>query len=185
MKGALLSEEQEGLETILERAREGSREAFDQLIRRFEKKVMKTALYLTRNLADAQDVAQEVYIKIFRHLNSCEDEGKIDRWVYRITVNAARDFLRRSRFRLPLRVLLPSFSPRDPVTREEFRSRLMESLAKLSFRERAAFILRELQDLETSEVAEILGCGEVSVRGYLHSARAKLQKSFRDKRYHP
>src|SRR5881296_1735190 len=128
MKGALLSEEQEGLETILERAGEGSREAFDQLIRRFEKKVMKTALYLTRNLADAQDVAQEVYIKIFRHLNSCEDEGKIERWVYRITVNAARDFLRRSRFRLPLRVLLPSFSPRDPVTREEFRSRLMQSL---------------------------------------------------------
>ncbi|MBN2320071.1 MAG: hypothetical protein JXR49_13375 [Acidobacteria bacterium] len=83
---------EEPLADIVERARSGSRDAFDALIARFEGKVMKTALYLTRNPADAQDIAQEVYIKIFRSIRSCRDLDRIGYWIYRITINKARDF---------------------------------------------------------------------------------------------
>ena len=168
------------LEDIIESARAGSRDAFDDLIRHFERNVLKTALYLTRNLDDAQDVAQEVYIKIFRHLDACEESDRIERWVYRITVNAARDFQRRRRFFLPLEAIGFTTRSRDTVVGREIRNRLTEALAILSFNERAAFIFKALEEMETSEVAEILGCRDVTVRSYLHCARKKLQKHFKD-----
>ena len=176
--------QEEPLAGIVERARAGSRDAFDDLIRCFEKNVLKTALYLTRNLDDAQDVAQEVYLKIFRYLQAFEEADRINRWVYRITVNAARDFQRRKRLFLPLEAILRSVSPRDPVNQSEIRNRLTEALGILSLNERAAFIFKELEEMKTAEVAEILGCAEVTVRSYLHSARKKLQRRFRDFREH-
>ena len=78
MKGAPVVDEQgETLERLVQCAQAGNRDAFDQLISFFEKKVMKTALYLTGNLADAEDVAQEVYIKIFQQLPKLRQPGKV------------------------------------------------------------------------------------------------------------
>ena len=65
---------------------------------------------------------------------------------------------------------------------QELGGRLMKGLKRLTLNERAAFILRELEELDTTEVAEILGCSPVTVRGYLHEARKKLQRQFRDLR---
>lgn len=170
----------ESLADIIGRAQAGSRDAFDDLILRFEGTVLKTALYLTRNLEDAQDVAQEVYVKVFRHLHVCRDPERIDRWIYRITVNTARDFQRRKRFFLPLKAIVITAKPRNQVLRSEVRNRLTEALTFLSFNERAAFIFKELEEMDTADVAEILGCRIGTVRSYLHSARKKLQKHFRD-----
>lgn len=145
---------------------------------------MKTAFYLTRNLNDAQDVAQEVYIKIFRYLPSVQRE-KLAGWIYRTTVNAAYDFHRKHRLLKPLRRIFSAAPRADSIGANELRGRLIESLEQLSFRERAAFILRELQELETADVAAALGCTEVTVRGYVHSARKKLQKRLVDFREDP
>ena len=157
-----------------------SRETFDALISRIEGKVLKTAIWLTRNHTDAQDVAQEVYIKIFRSLATCKEMERFDAWVYRITVNTARDFERRKKLLLPLTGIVKAFTPRDPVLRGEIKTRLTEALALLTFNERAAFIFKALEEMETSETAKILGCREATVRFYLHEARKKLQKHFHD-----
>jgi RNA polymerase sigma-70 factor (ECF subfamily) len=170
----------EPLADIIERARTGCRDAFDDLILRFEDRVLKTALYLTRNLADAQDIAQEVYVKIFRHLQTCREIDRIDCWVYGITVNTTRDFQRKKRFFLPLVSILATVHHRDNVLEHEIRNRLSEALALLTFNERAAFIFKELEEMETAEVAEILGCSEATVRSHLHRARKKLQHHLRD-----
>jgi len=170
----------EELATLVAEARDGSREAFDILIRRFERRIMRTALYLTGNVADAEDVAQEVYIKIFRFLGAQRELDKLERWIYRITVNTVRDLQRRRILRLPLEVVTAVTRWRDPVARREVRGRMLDALARLSAKERAAFVLTQLEELETSEAASILGCAPVTVRGHLHSARAKLQKSFRE-----
>lgn len=185
MKGATVALEQSGdaWDSVLEKARQGERQAFDALIGRFEEQVLKTALGLTRNLHDAQDVAQEVYIKIFRRLKRLENPSKMRSWVYRITVNTARDHLRRQRFWMPLKgIFARAPAAPDPVQGSQLRSRLAAALARLSFNERACFILSELHEIETRQVAEILGCRAVTVRGYLHSARKKLRmhlESFR------
>jgi RNA polymerase sigma-70 factor (ECF subfamily) len=165
---------------IAARAESGSREDFDALISRIEGNVLKTALWLTRNHADAQDVAQEVYIKVFRGINSCKDFKRFDAWVYRITVNAARDFERRKKLMLPLAGIIKAFTPRDPALHGEIKSRLAEALSLLTFNERAAFILKALEEKDTPETAAILGCREATVRSYLHEARKKLKKHFHD-----
>lgn len=170
------------LQFLIDRARGGSREAFDVLISRFEKKVVRIAFYLTRRLEDAEDVAQEVYVKIYRHLAKVKDSGHFDRWVYRITMNAAHDLLRKRRYWEPIRTVISSVTPRDPVHRAEIRSRLTDSLARLSFRERAAFLLKEFEGLDTADVAAVMGCSQVTVRGFLHSARKKLQGYMADLR---
>ena len=165
---------------IIARAESGSREAFDAIISRIEEKVLKTALWLTRNQADAHDVAQEVYIKVYRGLHTCKDTERFDAWVYRITVNAARDFGRRKKLLLPLAGIIKAFTPCDPVVHKEIQTRLAKALDLLTFNERAAFIFKVLEDKETSETAAILGCREATVRSYLHEARKKLQKHFTD-----
>lgn len=186
MKSQPVTEEQvESVEALVDRARNGDGEAFDRLVRLFEKKVLKTALYLTRNLDDAQDVAQEVYIRIFRHLGTYQDRAGLERWIFRITVNAARDFHRKRRLWVPLERIWAHVAPVDRLGLREVSNRLADALRLLSFSERAAFVLRELNELETSEVAEILGCSAVTVRGHLHGARKKLQRRLRDYQEQP
>lgn len=172
------------LRDLAREARDGNRQAFDLLIGRYQTRVMKTALYLTRNLADAEDVAQEVYIKIFRRLPQFKTVRELDGWIYRVTVNAARDAHRRRRIWSPLKELFAAEPSADPVLRREIRNRLLEALSGLSFNERATFIFKELHELPTGEVALILGRKEGTIRSYLHGARKKLRKSLGEFRKH-
>lgn len=171
---------EESLTDIVERAQSGNRDAFDELITRIEGKVMKTALYLSRNLADAQDIAQEVYIKIFRSIQNCRDLDRINYWIYRTTINTARDYKRRIKFFEPLARVVKGVGFKDSVLQDEMQNRLTKALAFLSFNERAVFIFKELEEMETVEVARILGCREVTVRSHLHRAKMKLKRHFRD-----
>jgi len=161
----------EGLETTLAEARKGSREAFDALIRRFERKVMKTALYLTGNLADAEDAAQEVYIKIFRFLPAQREEGKLERWVYRITVNAVRDLRRRRVLRLPLELFVAAVRPRDPVVQGEVRGRLLgarEVGNPVVERHRKAADPAPREQGPRALAQRLLGCGSTSLFRDIH-----------------
>jgi RNA polymerase sigma-70 factor (ECF subfamily) len=178
--GSTVQIKEESLADIIDRAQSGCRDAFDDLIVRFEEKVIKTAMYLTRNLYDAQDIAQDVYLKIFRSIHTCRDLDQIEHWIYRITVNTTRDFQRRKKYFIPLAKIVKGERFRDPVLKDEIQGRLSEALALLSFNERSVFIFKGLEEMETAEVAKILGCREVTVRSHFHRARNKLQKHFRD-----
>ncbi len=164
--------------SLLCKARGGDREAFDRLLAQVEKGVFRTALYLVRNREDALDVAQEVFLKLLTQAPSADRLDNLRGWLHRVTVNAARDLLRKRRLQLPLRASLQWLWPRDPVHSKEFLGRLVTAMGVLSFNERAAFVLRQLHEMETAEVAAILGCKEVTVRGYVHAARQKLQRCF-------
>ncbi len=168
------------LRHLFEQARSGRREAYEQIIGHFEERVMRMAAFLTRNWDDAQDVAQEVYVKIIRKAPAVQQWDNLEGWVYRVTVNAARDWQRKQRFWLPLKELAGWAAPGGDVESREIRGRLAHALGALSFRERAAFVLSPMQELPTREVAQILGCRQTTVRGYLHSARRKLRREFSD-----
>lgn len=166
------------LNSLLQSAREGDRAAFDQLVGLVEVDVLRTARYLVRNHDDSLDVAQEVYMKMLRRAPPLDRLDNLRGWLYRVTVNVARDLLRRRRLRFPLKASIEWFWPRDPVQSKELRGRLIHAMKGLSFNERAAFVFRELHEIETAEVARILGCRQTTVRGYVHSARRKLQRHF-------
>jgi RNA polymerase sigma-70 factor, ECF subfamily len=166
---------------LLDRAKTGDLEAFDQLMRAHEKQVLGTALRLLGNLEDAQDAAQEAFLRLYKSLNGLPDIQKIKPWLYRVTVNVCNDMHRARRRRgwEPLSGPDPVSSQLDPelAWAHQERGRLVEmALKTLPEKERAAVVLRDMQGLTTREVAGILGSSEVTVRSQISVARGKLKK---------
>jgi len=124
------------------------------------------------SLEDAQDTAQEVWLKLHRHHERL-DPATVESWLYRTTVNACYDALRRRR---PTGELLIEPAVEPDVEREERRRLVTEGLKTLPERERAAVVLREIEGLSTAEVAAALGTSEVTVRSQVSMGKARLRK---------
>jgi RNA polymerase sigma-70 factor (ECF subfamily) len=184
----------EPLRILLQRAKAGDLAAFEQLIVLHEQRVFQIALRLLRNVGDAQDAAQEVFLRLHKHLGSFDEERRFQSWLYRVVVNVCRDLNRRRGKHLaaPLdETTTPAagvesasrtVDPFEMAARQEQRQWIADSLATLSEKERAAFVLRDLEGLATAEVAKILGSSETTVRTQVSTARLKIKK-FRDYRF--
>jgi RNA polymerase sigma-70 factor (ECF subfamily) len=162
--------------STLEAAKAGDLAAFEQLMRQHERLVLRTALRILGNPADAQDVAQEVFLRLYRNLKKVEAAGNLEGWLYRVAVNLCRDQRRRKGRTEELEdVVAAPGDPQQELTAAERRRVLKMSLRMLPEKERAALVLRDLEGLSTSEVAEILGSSEATVRSQISKARVKVK----------
>ncbi len=172
---------------VIERIRAGELDAFEEIIRRYERRVLSMAIQMGLTPQDSQDVAQEVFLRVFRYLSRFQPGRSFEAWVWRIGVNVVFNFLRRRRDRgeVPWDSLPgeggeePSsgVGPHIAIENSQLCARLLSHLRLLSRQERMVFVLRELQDLETGEVARALGISTITVRRHSASARAKLRKA--------
>jgi len=132
------------------------------------------------NVADAQDLAQEAFIKALQRQEQLQDPQKAAHWLSRIATNTALDFLRRhgrvSFCEIDEAPESHSDSPEDLLLQSEHQEYLQDALGSLTPRERAAFVLRDLEDLPAEEVAHRLGCSQATVRSHIANARIKLKK---------
>ena len=156
---------------LIQRARAGDRAAFERLIAGHERQVLRVALRLLGRLEDAQDAAQEVFLRLFRHLRRFDAARPIEPWLYRVTVNVCRDLQRK---RPPEAELDETAAQPEEDAADDRRRLLHESLRRLGAKERACLVLREIEGLETREVAAILGCSEATVRSQVSTARTKI-----------
>jgi len=174
-------------------ARGGDRVAFEALVVRKTPAVVAVARRVVGDREDARDVAQMVFLRVWEQLGRYDETYSFNTWLYRIATNLAIDFLRSSRSRerahgasLHL-VRQREESIGDETTRaaEDGQiSRLFDRVSgRLSGKQKAAFVLREMEDLETSEVARILQCGESTVRNHLFNARRILRREI--EKLHP
>ena len=152
---------------------------FDRLMRLHERMVLGVAYRLLGRMEDAQDAAQEVFLKLFQKQKDIQGDPKP--WLYRVTVNVCND-----RYRKRIVVAEPNEQAADPfpdalttITLEERKRLLKEALKTLGERERTAIVLRDIEGLSTQEVAKILGVEEVTVRSQISVARVKLAKYVR------
>ena len=149
---------------------------FDQVIHERERQVLRTAHRILGNWADAEDAAQDAFLRLHRHGLGFPNEAALSRWLYRVTVNLCLDRLRSTR---PQQELLEAqsqdISVEASVIREQQRRILMRALATLPSKERAAMVLREIEGLSTAEVAAILGSTEGTVRSQVAKAFARLR----------
>jgi RNA polymerase sigma-70 factor (ECF subfamily) len=163
----------------LEAAKAGDLAAFERLMRQHERLVLATAWRLLGNLEDAQDAAQEVFLKLYRNLAKVEASGSLTSWLYRVTVNLCHDHRRRRPVTEPVDqwegIAATGAGPQEQLTGAERRRVLDLSLRRLSKKERAALVLRDLEGLSTSEVARILGSSEATVRSQISKARLKMK----------
>jgi RNA polymerase sigma-70 factor (ECF subfamily) len=135
---------------------------------------------IVRNVADAQDLTQEAFIKALQHQDQLKDGQKAAHWLSRIATNTAIDFLRRSGRATFCEIEdapeSPSESPEQALLRSEHRDYLEDGLRLLSVRERAALMLRDVEGLAAEEVAQRLNCSKATVRSHIANARTKLRK---------
>ena len=150
--------------------------SFDQVLRRREAQVLRTAFRILGNWADAEDVAQEVFLRLHRNGLAFVNDAAAGGWLYRVTVNLCVDRTRSLRPSQELPELVSGErSAEGAVLLQEMKQRLMGALATLPAKERAAVVLREIEGLSTAEVAEALGSSEVTVRSQISKAMVKLR----------
>ncbi len=165
----------EAVEPILELLERQNRFVSDHLRRIF------VQIYrIVGNVADAQDLTQEAFIKALQHQEQLKDEQKAAHWLSRIATNTAIDFLRRSgRMSFCEIDEAPESlteNPEEMLLRSEQRDYLNDGLRLLTTRERAALILRDVEGLPAEEVARRLDCSKATVRSHIANARIKFRR---------
>jgi RNA polymerase sigma-70 factor, ECF subfamily len=132
------------------------------------------------NIADAQDLTQEAFIKALQHEEQLKDEQKAAHWLSRIATNTAIDFLRRNGRATFCEIdnapESHSETPEQLLLRSEQRNYLEDGLRLLSPRERAALLLRDVEGLPAEEVAQRMNCSKATVRSHIANARMKFRK---------
>ena len=132
------------------------------------------------NVADAQDLTQEAFIKALQHEEQLKDEQKAAHWLSRIATNTAIDFLRRSGrasfCEIENAPVSHAESPEQLLLRSEQRNYLEDGLRLLSPRERAALLLRDVEGLPAEEVAQRMNCSKATVRSHIANGRIKFRR---------
>ena len=168
----------------------GDRELYYELIRPYERTVYRMALSYMKNEADAEDVAQETFVKAFRNLSTFRAEARFSTWLISITLNEARARLRRQAMVRPESLDTPEADatvspallrdwreiPSDTLERAEIRELLQEAVEALPEIYRRVFLLRDVEELNINETAQALDISVASVKVRLHRARLMLQK---------
>ena len=151
-------------------------ESFEQIVRLRQTQILRTAYRILGNWADAEEVAQEAFLRLHRHGLGFSREAAMGAWLYRVTVNLCFDRARTVRPSAELNELLraEAVAERDAI-REQQKRKLMAALARLPVKERAAIVLREIEGLTTAETAAALGSTEGTVRSQIFRAMAKLR----------
>ena len=151
--------------------------AFEHLMLQHERLVLRTALRMLGRLEDAQDTAQEVFMKLYRNMGKIDAGRGVESWLYRTTMNACFDHLRRRRPAEAIEWEPPVAAVQhSDMERDQRRQLVSEALKTLPEKERAAVILREIEGLDTAEVAQILGSSEATVRSQVSMGKARLKR---------
>lgn len=177
---------------LVERAAAGDLDAFTQLVESRRDRVFRIARHLVGDEELARDIAQDVFLRLFRVIHRFRSGGRFDPWLHRMTIHLGIDALRRERPHRQTASLDDMTGQQDTVASQqpgpsqalgtqEVRRLFAELSRRLGRRQRAAFILREIEGLSTQEVAEALGTSESTVRNHILQARKVLQKALRER----
>jgi RNA polymerase sigma-70 factor, ECF subfamily len=182
---------------LVEQAQAGNRHAFEELVRRYDRDVLRLALNLMKRTEDARDVYQEAFLKVYRNLHRFRFECSFYTWLYRIVTNVCLDHLRRRQARPEDQAPEASFSPQyedvgtdfferqrehratlDPerhLLGQEIQTRLAAAMQRLSPRERMVFEMKHYQGLKLRAIGDALGTSEETVKNSLFRATRKLR----------
>ena len=176
---------------LIRRVQGGDRDAFAQLLERFEKPVYHQALRMVGHVEDAADLTQEVFLKVWQGLPSFQGDSSFSTWLYRLASNVCIDFLRREKRRKDISMTvslddeeeerqaeLPDHrhSPEREVERRELREDIRRGLRSLSEEHRQVLVMRELSGMSYAEIGAVLKLEEGTVKSRIARARVALRK---------
>lgn len=174
---------------LLHRARAGDANAFDELVARHGRLVLSLARKITGHRQEAEDVAQETFLRFYRSLDRVDPDRPLEPWLVRLTINAARSQVARRPGRREETLSdnhgiqeNPGSDPSRSLEQAQLREALELALAALPERERLVFLLRDREGLDVVLISEALGVAEVTVRRQSTEARRKVAEWFRKNR---
>jgi RNA polymerase sigma-70 factor (ECF subfamily) len=167
----------------------GDLQAFGQIIRKYQDRLINPVLQILRNQADAEDVVQTTFVLALTRLDSYRGDSSLLTWLYRIAVNAAKDAVRRrGRTMASLdhdgytlgsvadALSDPQEGPERPLERQEEIQMVHQALERLPTDQRTVLVLREMEELDYQQIAQILDIPVGTVRSRLHRARLQLKQ---------
>ena len=175
---------------LIRRAQGGDTAAYDDLVQRHQERIYATVYHMTSNHEDANDLAQETFIKAYAALKSFKGDSSFFTWLYRIAVNKTINFLKQRKHRAAMSLndldfnaehdpdlvaLVSDRTPRRDAGLSELQEKLNEAMQKLSETHRMVVTLHDVQGLAHDEIAKIMDCNVGTVRSRLFYARQQLQ----------
>jgi len=180
---------------LVQRARHGDLKAYDELVKRYQERIYATIYHMTSNHEDANDLAQESFVKAYQALKSFKGGSSFYTWLYRIAVNKTINFLKQRKNRQHMSLndldfnaehdpdlvaLVSDKTPRREAGLTELQEKLNAALLKLSESHRMAVVLHDVQGLSHEEIAKVMHCNIGTVRSRLFYARQQLQALLAD-----
>src|SRR5918992_4251371 len=179
-------------EELVARSMGGDQDSFNQLVLRWERPIFALAYRVIGREEDARDVCQETFLRAFRALRGFKGQAKFSSWLYRITLNLCRDWIRRQR-RTPVSQVPDGMelsdlageapdavSVEDLVARREMSAAVSKVMAMLPEEQRTAIILKEYHGLTFQEIADLLDCPLSTVKTRLYQGLSVLRKQLQD-----
>lgn len=179
--------------TLVQRAQGGDADAYDELVRRYQRQIYGVTYHMTSNHDDANDLTQEAFVKAWQALKTFKGDSSFFTWIYRIAVNRTLNHLKSRKFRdgkhamslndldveaenhPELVALVSDKTPRRAAALEELKEKLNAAIQRLSENHRTVVTLHDIQGLPHDEIAKILNCNTQTVRTRLFYARQQLQ----------
>jgi RNA polymerase sigma-70 factor (ECF subfamily) len=180
---------------LVERARRDDITAYDELVRRYQERIYATIYHMTSNHEDANDLAQDTFVKAYRALKSFKGDSSFYTWIYRIAVNKTINFLKQRKNRVQMSLndldfhaendpdlvaLVSDKTPRRDLGLSELQEKLNGAMQRLSEHHRMVVTLHDVQGLSHEEIGEIMDCNVGTVRSRLFYARQQLQALLSD-----
>lgn len=159
---------------------DGRKQAFALLVRRYQDTLYRHAERMTGRPDEAADIVQASFLKGYENLKRCRDPERVGAWLFRIAANHCKDYLknrRRRDLRLDELAPLPNEreQPEEAMERRQLRDRIGNALQQLAIEQREAFVLKHVEGLSYSEMAQLLNASVPALKMRVHRAREELQ----------
>ncbi|HDQ43879.1 MAG TPA: RNA polymerase sigma factor [bacterium] len=170
--------------TLIAKAQQGQTWAFEKLVRQYDRRVLDIAMRITQNPQDAEDIFQEVWLRVHQNIGQFRYGSAFYTWLYRITLNTAVSSMKsrkRTQYR-PVEEILASCPsgearPDAALHQEELHERIQNGLDRLSMKQRVIFTLKHYEDFKIKDIAEIVSCSEGTVKNSLFRSAEKMRRA--------
>lgn len=173
---------------FIDELKKGSQEAFRTLVEQSSQTVVSTCYHFVKNAADAEDIAQDVFLEVYKSVRTFRSDADLNTWLYRIAVNKSLDFLRKQKRKKRMADLRGLFlfksakkdtdiAPHDHLEDQERRELLRQHIELLPENQKIALVLSQYEQLSNARIAEIMDTTESAIESLLHRARANLRKN--------